>query len=150
MPVVSICRTAAGQFPVSHNQSWSKRWDIVKDREAWSAAKSQTHASDWTTITNISSEIFKDRVGVFLGYGESIIWNKKIYSTYSLKTKENSTHILFVGNKENDKDRARKIIKGLKKKFLEKDNFFKKSLKNLLVSHKEGQQDWVSMMINWS
>ena len=33
-------------FPVSHNQSLSKRWEIVKDREAWSAAKSQTQVSD--------------------------------------------------------------------------------------------------------
>ena len=76
----------------------------------------------------------------FVGYGESTIWNKKIYSTYSLKTKENSTHILSVGNKENDKDRVRKIIKGLKKNFLEKNNFLKRAWKTCLpVTRKDNK-----------
>ena len=48
----------------------------------------ESDTREWlNTVTNISSEIFKDRVGGFVGYGDSIIWNKKIYSTYSLKTR---------------------------------------------------------------
>ena len=43
--------------------SFSKLWDIVKDREAWGAAvhgvaKSQTQLSDWTTIIHKMDSIF--------------------------------------------------------------------------------------------
>jgi len=41
----------------SRDMSWSKLWEIVKDREAWHAAahgvaKSQTRWSDWTVTAN--------------------------------------------------------------------------------------------------
>ena len=45
----------------SMDMSWSKQWQIVKDREAWrmaicGVAKSWTRPSDWTTTTTNSQE----------------------------------------------------------------------------------------------
>ena len=43
----------------SMDMSWCKLWERVKDREAWHSvvhgvSKSQTHLSDWTTVTLFS------------------------------------------------------------------------------------------------
>ena len=54
----------------SVDMSWSKLWDIVKDRETWHAAvhgatKSQPWHSDWTTM--ISWFVFKKDIYSFIG-----------------------------------------------------------------------------------
>ena len=68
--------------------SWSKLWEMVKDREVWHAAvhgvtKSQTRLSDWTTTNNqphvfIAWSLAKVSLGQYSSFG--LFFLKKICS----------------------------------------------------------------------
>ena len=82
--------------------SWSKLWEMVKNREAWCAAvngviKSRTQLSEWTNKTNqISIDIFTDIEKTILKF----IWNQeqtpRIQSKSWERTKMEALHFLIL------------------------------------------------------